>query len=65
MKKLSKKDIEELILFLEHKRKLKIFKEFITNKYVFIPAGIVFIYFIDNPNIVVVDFVKKVLARFI
>jgi hypothetical protein len=65
MKKLSKQDIEELILLLEHRRKLRVFKEIITNKYFFIPVGIVFIYFIDNPNIVVLDLIKKMLSHFI
>jgi hypothetical protein len=65
MKKLSQKDIEELIAILEHRRKLRIAKEFITNKYIFIPLCMAFVYLVDNPNIVVVDFVKKILSKFI
>lgn len=63
MKRLSQKDISELLSILENKRKLKVLKDFITNKYIFIPLCMVLVYLIDNPNIMIIDFLKKEILK--
>lgn len=65
MKKLSQKDIQELLIILEYRRKLRIIKEFVANKYFFIPFIVMLVYIIDSPNIIIIDIIKKILSKFI
>ena len=61
MKKNDKKEIKE---FLEERKKWHHFFEIIRRRYVYIPAIILLIYFVDNPDINflngIVKFLKKI-----
>jgi hypothetical protein len=62
-RKLSNKDIEEILILLEQRRRLKIVRNFLKNKYVWLPASSVLVYMIDNPDILIVHFLKNVVLK--
>lgn len=58
-KKLTKHHIKQIIDMLERREKRRVIVNFLSNKYVLITFAIVFVFCVDNPDIVVTRFIKN------